>query len=31
MHVYQEGGYLLDALEECAYKFGLGLLERGQK
>ncbi|MCC5637001.1 hypothetical protein LC593_14260 [Nostoc sp. CHAB 5844] len=24
----QEGGYLLNALEECAYKFGLGLLEK---
>lgn len=27
----QEGGYLLNALGECAYKFGLGLLEHGQK
>jgi acetoin utilization deacetylase AcuC-like enzyme len=27
----QEGGYLLTALEECAYKFGSGLLERAQK
>lgn len=27
----QEGGYLLTALEECAYKFGSGLLERDQK
>lgn len=24
--IVQEGGYLLNALEECAYKFGLGLL-----
>lgn len=24
----QEGGYLLNALDECAYKFGLGLLGR---
>jgi acetoin utilization deacetylase AcuC-like enzyme len=27
----QEGGYLLTALDECAYKFGSGLLGRDQK
>jgi acetoin utilization deacetylase AcuC-like enzyme len=27
----QEGGYLLDSLEECAYKFGFGLLQSGQQ